>query len=292
MESNILTAVFLPLGLGLIMLGMGLTLTLEDFRRVALYPKAAAVGLFCQLALLPVVGFLIAGTLPMEAALAVGVMIIACAPGGPTSNLITHLAKGDVALSISLTAISSVVTVFTIPLIVNFSLLYFLGEGKAFTLPFGKTVIQIFAVTVLPTAIGMALKSKWPSFASKIEKILQKASAVFLIIIIGAAIMKERENLASYFAQTGVATLLLNLSMMILAFAVSKLLKLNRAQQTTITVEVGIQNGTLAIAVAATLLGNPTMAIPPAIYSLIMFFTGGLLIFLRRRSVALTPSLG
>ncbi len=292
MESNILTAVFLPLGLGIIMLGMGLTLTLDDFRRVILYPKAAAAGLFCQLALLPLFGFLIAATLPMEAALAVGVMIIACAPGGPTSNLITHLAKGDVALSISLTAVSSVITVFTIPVIVNFSLLYFLGDGKAFTLPFGKTVIQIFAVTVLPTAIGMVMKSKWSSFAAKIEPVLQKASAAFLIIIIGAAILKERENLASYFAQTGIATLLLNLAAMMLGFAVSKLLSLNRAQQTSITVEVGIQNGTLAIAVAAALLGNPTMAIPPAIYSLIMFLTGGILIFFRRRSAAPAPSLG
>jgi BASS family bile acid:Na+ symporter len=292
MESNILTAVFLPLGLAAIMFGMGLTLTLDDFRRVVLYPKAAAAGIFCQLALLPLIGFFIATALPMEAALAVGIMIIACAPGGPTSNLITHLAKGDVALSISLTAITSVVTVFTIPLIVNFSLIHFLGEGKTITLPFGKTVIQIFAVTILPTAIGMIVRSKKPSFASIIEPILQKASAAFLFIIIAAAILKERENLPSFFAQTGVATLLLNLSAMAVGYAVSRLLSLNRAQQTSLTVEVGIQNGTLAIAVGATLLGNPTMVIPPAIYSLIMFVTGGILIGMRRRSEALAPTTG
>jgi BASS family bile acid:Na+ symporter len=277
MESNFLTTVFLPLALFIIMLGMGLGLSINDFKRILVEPKAVILGLIAQLIFLPVVGFILAGLFPLTPELAVGLVIIAACPGGPTSNLMTYLAKGNVALSITLTAISSLITVFTIPLVVNLAMRTFLGEGTILQLPFLATVLQIAIITIIPVAIGMLLHNSAPGFAAMLEEWVKWLSLFFLGFIIAGLLIKERTNVGSFFMQVGWDTLVLMVITMVLGYGIATLAKLDRGSATAITIEVGIQNGTLAIAIASapTFLNNPTMAIPPAIYSLLMFVVSG-----------------
>lgn len=279
METNFLTDLMLPISLGIIMLGMGLSLVPADFKRVALYPKAAAIGLINQIVLLPVVGFLLLMIIPMQTPeLAVGIMILAACPGGPTSNLITHISRGDTALSITLTAMSSLIVVITIPLVVNFSLRHFLEVGEYIPLPVFKTILSVIIITLVPVMIGMFIKAKTPAFAARMNKPVKISSGVLLFIIIIAAILADKENFVSFFRQAGPVALALNVSMLLLGYFSSRLFRLRIDQSITISIESGIQNGTLGIAIAATLLHNPTMTISPAIYSLIMFATAGVII--------------
>lgn len=169
MEEGLLTTVGLPLALAFIMIGMGLSLTLDDFKRIVRYPKAVVIGLICQLIVLPIVGFLLISYFEVTGAMAVGVMIIAACPGGATSNLISHLAKGDTALSISLTAVTSLITVITIPLIVNYSIVHF-GEEGSVLLPLGRTIAQIFVITLIPVSVGMMIHRKRPHFALRADR--------------------------------------------------------------------------------------------------------------------------
>ncbi|MFA0963644.1 bile acid:sodium symporter family protein [Roseivirga sp. BDSF3-8] len=280
MESSILTAVLLPLALGIIMLGMGLSLTPADFKRIFLYPKAATAGLLCQLVLLPLVAYLLCKAWNLEAELAVGIMILAACPGGATSNLIAHLAKGDTALSITLTAFSSLLAVITIPLIVNFAIVEFIPTGQEQQLDVLKTVLSVLIITLIPVAIGMLIRSRSVRFAGRMERPVRVMSAILLVAIIFAAILKERANVIGFFVEAGPVALSLNLVMLAIGYFGSRILRLNSRQSTTISIETGIQNGTLGIAIAATIIGNSQMAIPPAIYSLIMFFTAGVIIFL------------
>lgn len=283
MEEGLLTTVGLPLALAFIMIGMGLSLTIDDFKRIVRYPRAVVIGLICQLIVLPLVGFLLIAYFEVTGALAVGVMIIAACPGGATSNLISHLAKGDTALSISLTAVTSLVTVVTIPLIVNYSIVHF-GEEGSVLLPLGRTIAQIFLITLIPVGIGMFIHGKRPNFARRADRPVRIMSAVFLALIIIAAIMKERANLVEFFKLTGPTMLALNLGMLAIGYLVARLFLLPARQQVTISIESGIQNGTLGIFVAATLLKNSVMTIPSAIYSLIMFMTAALIIYVGLRS--------
>lgn len=274
MESNIITAVFLPVALGVIMLGLGLSLTIADFRRVVVYPKAVLVGLLCQMLVLPAACFAIASGFGLPPELAVGLMLLAASPGGATANLFSHLAHGDVALNITLTATNSVLSLLTLPLIVNLSLAHFMGEGKAIPLQFDK-VIQVFAIVLVPVAIGMVIKSKKPGLATRLDRPVRLLSAIFLLLVIGAAVAKERAILADAFQQVGLAALAFNLTSMAVGFLIPIVLRVPRRQAIAISMEIGIHNGTLAIAIASSplLLNNSAMAIPPAIYSLIMFFT-------------------
>ncbi len=275
MESNFLTVVFLPLALFIIMLSMGLGLTLSDFKRVLIEPKAVILGLIAQLILLPILGFVVATIFPLPPQLAVGVMILAACPGGPTSNLVTYLIRGNIAVSITLTAISSLITVFSIPIVVNLSMQHFIGEEAALQLSFVQTVLQIAVITIIPVSLGMLLHYYKPQFAAKMEKMVKWLSLFFLSLIIVGLLLKERANVVSFFLQVGGVTLTLNLASMALGYGLATVSKLHKADARAIAVEVGIQNGTLAIAVASapTFLNMPTMAIPAAIYSLLMFVT-------------------
>lgn len=278
MQSSVLTELFLPFSLGVIMFGMGLSLRLEDFKRILIYPKAVGIGLLNQLILLPVVAFGIAKAFQLPPELAVGLMILAVCPGGATSNLITHLAKGDAALSITLTAFSSVITVFSIPFLVNFSIGYFIPGGEAQQLEVVGTVVSVLFITLIPVALGMITLAKAPALAQKWDQPFRKISTVFFVIIVLAAILKERENLVQYFIEAGPAALALNLSTLAISFAMAKWTGLPFRQGLTIAIESGIQNGTLGITIAATLLVNSVMSIPSAIYSLLMFGTAALVI--------------
>jgi BASS family bile acid:Na+ symporter len=283
METNIITDVFLPLALFVIMLGMGLGLVPENFKNVFKFPKAAIVGLTNQLIVLPAIAFGLAVTFNLSPELAVGLMILAACPGGATSNLISHLAKGDVALSISLTAVTSFITVLTIPLIINFSLEYFMTEGEIIKLPVAKTIAQVIGITILPVSIGMLIKKYKSDLSEKVDKPVKIASAVILFVIILGAILKNKENLVEFLLQVGAAALALNVITLCIGYFSAHLFGLNNQQKRTISIESGIQNGTLGIAIAASILKNNQMAISPAIYSLIMFFTVGVLIYSANR---------
>ena len=267
----------------IIMLGMGLSLKVEDFKRIVLYPKGIFIGLTNQLIFLPVIGFLIATLLPMQPEIAVGVMILAACPGGPTSNLISFMAKGNLALSVSLTALSSVITILTIPFIVVFASEYFVGAEEVVQLNIVQTIVQIFVIVVIPIAIGMLIRSAKPEFANKMGKPVRIASGVVLALIIIGLVIKERANFVAYLKQAGVATFLLNVLTMALGYASARLFKLAKTSAISISIESGIQNGTLAITIAIVMLQNTSYAIAPAVYSLLMFITGGFAIYLFNR---------
>lgn len=278
MEKSILTEVFLPAALFIIMLGMGFSLKISDFKRVVQKPKATFLGLVNQLILLPILGFLVAELFQLQGEIAVGIMLLAACPGGVTSNLISHLAQGDTALSITLTAISSLLTIITIPLIINFSMGHFLSVDQMVELDVLRTILQIAVITIIPVAIGMFVRSQAESFALKMERPTKIVSAVFLAAIIVAAALKDRENLGTYLAQAGPAALSLNVVTMGIGYFSARLFRLSTPQSVTVAIESGIQNGTLAISIALVILNSAPMSIPPAVYSLIMFGTGGVMI--------------
>lgn len=284
METDIVTAVFLPLALAFIMMGMGLTLSLQDFSRVLKYPRAASLGLVNQLILLPLVGFAVASVFPLSPELAVGIMVLAACPGGPTSNMISFLCRGDVALSISLTAVSSVAAVITVPIVVNLSLFHFMAYDEAMRLPVWDSVFKILLITLVPTLGGMLIRYRWPQVTRKSLGFVQAASIVLFAVVLLGAILSQKESLPEFFRQVGWAMFALNVLTMAVGFLSARLFLLNMRQGYTITLETGLQNGTLAITIAASpiLLGNPTMAIAPAIYSLIMFMTASVMILISR----------
>jgi BASS family bile acid:Na+ symporter len=287
MEGNVLTTYFLPAALFIIMLGMGLSLVVEDFKRVVVFPKAVVIGLINQLFILPytALGLAILWDLPGE--LAVGLMILAVCPGGVTSNLISHVSKGDTALSVTLTAISSVATIFSIPFIINYALETFMSSGQIIQLDVPKTILQIIVITIIPITIGMMVRRYAEAFAKSMDKPVRIVSTVFLALIIVAAVLKEKEVLFANFKLIGSVTFALNVITMGIGFITAKLLALGIKQRITISIESGIQNGTLAIAIAITILNNGQMAIPGALYSLIMFVTGGFMMYyFGRRTIA------
>ncbi|WP_319379979.1 bile acid:sodium symporter family protein [Thiomicrorhabdus sp.] len=276
MSADLLTQVILPGALFLIMFGLGLSLRLENFYQVAAAPKAVAIGLSAQLLLLPILAFLIANALQLAPEIAVGLMIIALAPSGATSNLFTFLSKGDVSLSISLTAVISVITPFTIPLVAAFSMQYFMGTQSEFTLPIGKTILQLLVITIIPVALGILIHTYKPKWAQAMQGFFKWFSVAFLALIIVLIILKNAANMGNFFAQAGLATLLLNVIALLLGYQLARWSKLGKAQATTIGFEVGLQNGTLALVVAGTLIGNAQMMIPAVTYSILMFITGAL----------------
>ena len=283
MESSLFTNVFLPLALAVIMLGMGMTLSLADFSRVVRLPKAALTGLGNQLLLLPLIGFLLALAFRLPPELAVGLMILAACPGGPTSNLITHLARGDTALSVSLTAVSSLITVVTIPLLVNLSLHHFMGIDSLPPLPVLESILKILVIILVPVAIGMIIRARWPDFTRRSTGLVSAASVLFFLLVVAATILSELDNIPRYFRQAGLAALTLNLVTMGIGWSAARAARLAPRQALTIAIESGLQNGTLAIAVAAVMLQQPAMAIPAAIYSLLMFASAAAAIGIGRR---------
>ena len=278
MDDN--STIILASALFIIMLGMGLSLVASDFKRILMYPKAIVVGLTNQLIILPLVGFLLASVLSLKPEIAIGIMILVACPGGATSNLISHLAKGDIALSVTLTAFSSLITIITIPFIINFSILHFLEQEQIIRLDVVKTIIQIFAITIIPVSMGMIIRKYNEGFALKMAKPVRIASAIVLAAVILGLLIKEKENFISYFKEAGIAALLLNIVTMAIGYYSAKLVKVQTKQAISIAIESGIQNGTLAISIAIVLLGNTSFAIAPAVYSLLMFFTGGIAVYL------------
>ncbi|MBM3558787.1 MAG: bile acid:sodium symporter family protein [Alphaproteobacteria bacterium] len=284
---GVMTEIFLPLALFIIMFSLGLGLGVADFRRVAVQPRDFIAGAVSQIVLLPLVAFVIATVWAPEPALAVGLMIIAAAPGGVTSNLLTRYAGGDTALSVSLTAVTSLASIVTVPLIVFFALDHFAGAGSTANLSMTGTALKMFAIVAVPVAIGMAVRGIAPAFAMRAEPAARAVSGVLFVIVLAGTVWVERANIATYFAQAGLATLALNLVMMALAFWGAILVGCARPQRIALALECGLQNGTLALAVIAALGLEQGYAVPTAIYSLLMFGTAILFVFaVLRRGMA------
>jgi bile acid:Na+ symporter, BASS family len=275
MEESVFIDVVLPLSLIVIMGGLGMSLSVADFRRVVGFPRAALVGLGSQLLLLPLVGFALATLFGLPPVWAVGLMLIAACPGGATSNLITFVSRGDTALSITLTALSSAATVVTIPLILAFSIGHFGVEAEAIRSPVGEIVLQIVAITAVPVSVGLLVRHFRPGLAERLRGTVRGASAGIFVVVLGAVIWDQRQVLVDHFFALSGVTATLNLVTMALGFLVARLFLLDMRRSVTIAIESGIQNGTLAIVIAMTILGVGEMAVPPGVYSLLMFVSGG-----------------
>ena len=280
---NIVTDVILPLALAFIMFVLGLGLTGADFLRVVKQPRDFFVGSLSQVILLPIIAFILVKIWPIAPELAIGVMIIAAAPGGVTSNLLTSFAKGDVALSISLTAIISLICVFTIPFIVLTSVDLLGVSGVDPNISLVSMSRDMFLIVTVPVVLGMIVRKVSYGITSKLEPIAKKISIVLFILVLLGAIAAERENVVSYFAQAGLITLTLNVVMMFVAYFIAQLLASGTKQKKCITIECGLQNGTLAIFVATSIFGGGMYVIPAATYSLIMFATSLIFIHLVRK---------
>lgn len=275
---NNTVTVILGLALAITMWGMGLNLVIDDFKRVLRNPKLVLLGLINQLILLPIIAFTLISLFPATPEVAVGIMILSASPGGPTSNLLSLLAKADTALSVTLTAITSVVTIFTIPFIVNIALHHFGGLSQSIQLPILETILKMVLVVIAPMLLGMIIKRYFPSFSDKMEKSIRIISVSLLALIIVGIVIKEKNNIVSYFIDAGLLALSLNIITISLGLLTARIFRLGKKSGVTIALESGIQNGTMALFIAGTLLSNPAYGIAPAVYSLLMYVTGGLVV--------------
>ncbi len=278
---GIVTDVILPLSLAFIMFSLGLGLSLSDFTRVFFKPRDFLIGLFFQIIVLPIVALIIVMFWPLSPELAIGVMILAAAPGGVTSNVLTSFAKGNIALSISLTAINSILCVITVPLILMISISVldftkFINEGQSLF----SVASQMFLIVTIPVIVGVLLSRILSSF----EKIAKNISIILFVLVLIGAILSQRENVVSYFVQAGLVMLFLNVIMIIIVYFLSRSFNASKETFRCWLMEVGLQNGTLAIVVANTFFASTVYLIPAAIYSLIMYATALPLIYFLRRN--------
>lgn len=262
-------AVFLPLALALVMFGLGLTLTSDDFARVLKYPKAAIIALACQLILLPAICFGLIYLFQLEGALAVGMVLLVASPGGPSANLFSHLAGGDVALNITLTAINSIIAVFTLPLLVALAYSQFMDGDAALGLRPDK-FIQVFAIVLVPVAIGMWVHRRYTAWAEQMRGAVKIVSMVVLALVVAAAIGREFDTLTENIGKLGSLCLVLSSLSFIIGYFVPRLFRVDADQAIASAMEIGIHNGALAIAVAVSVLDNDEMAVPPAVYGILM----------------------
>ncbi|MBP8018557.1 MAG: bile acid:sodium symporter family protein [Hylemonella sp.] len=272
MQQSALATIGLPISLAIIMLGLGLHLKIEDFKRILTQPRPIFVGLMAQVILLPLMCYGLCKGFGLSPELSVGMMLLAASPGGITANLFSHLFKGDVALNISLTAINSVLAIVTIPLIVNFALSSFMGGQVYVPLQFQKT-LEVIMMVLTPVAIGMWIHAKLPNFSKTMDKPVKVASTLILFLLIASILFKEWAVISENFRVVGTASLAFNVGSMLVGYMVGRLTRLTEGQNRAIAFEIGIHNSTLAVYLALTVLKNGTMSVPPAIYSLLMFFT-------------------
>ena len=280
---NVITDVILPLALAFIMFTLGLGLTFSDFARVAKMPKNFLIGLVSQLIFLPLVALIIVFVWPLQPELAIGLILIAAAPGGVTSNILTSFAKGDVALSISLTAVISLLSVISVPLVLGISM-GLISDNSLGSISLTSIAISMFLIVTLPVLLGMIFRASLSYLTKRIEKIAKILSTALFVFVLIGAILAERQNLLEYFAQTGLVVLILNILMMTIAYYWAKLFSTDRPQLKAISLECGLQNGTLAIFVGTSVFGGGLYIVPAATYSVIMYLTSLIFIyFIRKR---------
>ena len=275
---NFITDVVLPLALAFIMFTLGLGLSFSDFLKVAKNPKNFFIGLISQLIFLPVVALIIVKVWPLQPELAIGLILIAAAPGGVTSNILTSFAKGDVALSISLTAIMSLLSVISVPIVLGISM-GLISDKTLGSISLTGIALSMFFIVTLPVLLGVIFKASLSYITKIIEKPAKLLSTLLFVLVLIGAIVAERENIIEYFAQTGLVVLLLNTLMMVIAFYWAKAFGTGTAQQKAISLECGLQNGTLAIFVGTSVFGGGLYIIPAATYSLTMYLTSLIFIY-------------
>lgn len=270
MDSAFIT-IGMPIALIIIMMGLGFEVTLNDFKRVKENPRNVVIALFCQLILLISIAFCLAKLFKLEPLLAVGLMILAASPGGSTANLFSYLFKGDIALNITLTAFNSVIAAFTLPIVATLSLSYFMQDSTIVGIQLDK-LVQVFLLILVPLTIGMIIRAKKPNFAKRMERFVKYFSVTFLVLICIGALFKEREHLADYFASVGAVCALFCAISLAIGYFIPRLFKMNEAQSRACAFEIGIHNSAVALTIAISVLGNTTIAIPAAVYSVIMIF--------------------
>ena len=286
MELEIFIQIGLPVSLGLIMLSMGLMLKLSDFNHVLIYPKAFFIGLSAQMLLVPLLALLLLQLFNLPPMLAVGLLVLSFSPGGTTSNLFSYLAKGDVALSIALTACASFITPFTLPFLTELALQFSMGEDKDIVVPIGLTMKRLLVVTIVPVVIGMSLKHFKPKWADALQPLIHKLSVILFFAVIFSMIISQWDKMPTFLNQVGVITTVMIILAMFSGYLLAKISGLNAKQVKTTTIEVGMQNGGMALIVTQGVLGNPTMSIVPVIYGLIMLIPISLYIFLVRNEAS------
>jgi len=260
-----------PLILAFIMLSLGLGLKVDNFKRVLVQPKDFFVGALSQIIIFPLIALAIALIFPIPFELKIGLMLLAAAPGGVTTNIISKFAEGDVALSISLTAVISLLCFITIPLIFSLTYPIISGESLPFDYSIGSIIIKIFLITTVPVVIGMTLRALMPNFFEKFEKFFVNTSFILFLVFLFMAIYQELDNIVGYFAASGLVTLILNVVAIIFAYILCKLFSIEKPQKRTILIETGLQNGTLAIVVTGIIFSDPIYLVPTATYALIMY---------------------
>ncbi|WP_067428640.1 bile acid:sodium symporter family protein [Nocardioides jensenii] len=267
--DSALTTVGLPIALGIIMFGLGLDLTMADFKRVGRHPRAVAVALGCQLLLLPAVCFGLVLAFDLPALLAIGMLLLAASPGGTTANLFSHLFRGDVALNISLTAINSIISIVTLPLITNLAIAYY-DKGDSISMPIGE-VVQVFAIVLIPVGVGMLVRDRRPSFAAAMDKPVRIASAIILAALVLAILVDQRDNVVDYLGDVGLVAALFCAISLTAGYFVPKAFGIIDRQAIASSMEIGVHNGTLAIFVAVEILESTEASVPAAVYSIVMF---------------------
>lgn len=280
--------IILAISLIIIMFGLGLSLTLSDFKRIFMYPKAILVGLVSQMIFLPMIAYFIAIYFELSPVIAIGLMLLAACPGGATSNMVTFLAKGDLALSVSLTAFASMLSVITIPLIVQFSLETFLGANKSVDVDKLGMIAQLLVIVIIPVSLGMLVNAKASKFAKRIDKSFKIASSLIFVLVIAALVYTMRATFMEYIGEAGLPAILLNIATMLVGFLLALGFKLPKKQLVSISIESGIQNGTLAITIATLTLNNAEFAIVPAVYGILMYATGTIMVILGRSFIKTT----
>lgn len=275
MQGDVLSTIALPLMLCFIMFALGMGLAVADFKRVLAEPRAFVIGFFCHFIVLPATCFALVKLANLPPELAVGFMIVAACPTGTTSNLLTYLARGDVALAVSFTAVASVVTIVSLPLITGFALSHFMGANQAIAMPVGLMMGQVFVVVGLPVMIGMAFRAWKPATAVRVEKIATKIASALFVLIVVAALIKNWTLFVSTLPQLAPLVVALNVSMLAVGYTLSRLAKLKRQQAVTVAIETAVQNATLAILISSTMLKNDQMALPAVVYGVLMY-AGGL----------------
>ena len=274
MESSPLISAGLPIALFIIMIGIGMTLTIRDFRQVAVYPKGMIVGTVAQILVMPLIAFMLATLLAVPPAIAVGLVIIAACPGGTTSNLFVLLSRGNIALSIVLTVSASLITILTLPLFTNIALQHYMGTEEDIVLPVWKTVGMLIGIVLFPVAIGMVVRTRKPEIARKAEGIVSIFGGIVLAVLIVALVYGVRDQIWELLKQAGPATILLNLAGIGLGLAAGRMAGLTQRESLAVAVELGVKNGTIALMVTLTLLESSAMSIPAAVYGVLMFPIG------------------
>ncbi|MBK6591834.1 MAG: bile acid:sodium symporter family protein [Burkholderiales bacterium] len=282
MQGDIVSGVLLPLILAFIMFSLGLGLTVGDFRRILGQPRALLVGVVCHFVLLPLVCYLMLQTMGVTGVFAVGFMILAACPTGTTSNLLTYLARGDVALALSFTAVASVATIFTLPLIVTWALGHFLGAARAVDVPVELMMGQVAFVLGLPVSLGMAARHRWSHWALRFEPRATRVATVLFALIVVLAVVKNWPLLRDNFTSLAPFAVVLNVTMLCIGFGVAWAARLSYRQSVTLGIETAVQNAALALVIASTVLKNDAMAIPGALYGVLMY-AGGLVFALAMR---------